>query len=286
MTDAIFSAMFDQVAVGQDSDSLAKSITTGSVIEQHTFPPLNIPDANRMKFAGWASTRDVDFQNESIDPKFMDLSYISRNGMKIKWEHGHPAFTEAGMAIARKMPGAVVGHCTDVSKYDYGLFVKGEMYQSDDPTSPISLARKSLELNLQGGNPVKLSIEGTYGKSLASGVRETVPTSAVFTYEPVNPASVVMVYKSLLAKGCAPTYETDSAKKDGADVLVGGKKKRKGKKIVETDMVGKSLISICEDADEASYILERLRDEFEIIDRGVFQKAVETIQAVNQFFKH
>lgn len=228
-----------ELATGQSAD-FKKSVNAGRLLDEVTFPGIDLPPDKQCRIRGWFSTPKPDHDPNPalriVDPNLMDLSYVKDNGgMPLKAEHALalPATISPSLrkVIESKFVGGVVGGVTHLQQYDNGIYGEAELYFDEDPTSLPYQARKAVTYSKQGGPRIKTSLEGTYFKSATGGIG-TKPTAVVVTWTPVNTDTEMEIAKSLqteegwlkyqewVTKSFTPTYATNYVGMTNADALI------------------------------------------------------------------
>lgn len=151
---------------------------------------------------GWASTPDLDFQNEIIDPLGIDIGYFLKYGW-INYEHKQGAEW-------------IVGAPTENSYVDFekGLFVEAKLY----PESPYAQSMWKLAHSIKNSGDARclgFSVEGAIVRRDSTDqrvIRHLVVRNVALTTNPANPNATweLLVKSWTTGHGITPETQVDA----------------------------------------------------------------------------
>lgn len=171
----------------------------------NAFMPVDVKksvdtDSETYTIAGWASTGQLDLQNEIIDPKGIDITHFREHGY-INYEH------KSNIRIGYPTENCYV----DVNK---GLYVEAKLFKNNPYATEMIQLAETLEKS--GSNrKIGFSIEGAITKRNINDTRviEGVKiTDIAVTATPANPsATIETILKSFLTgNGVSPDTQVDA----------------------------------------------------------------------------
>ena len=188
MTTAVKEQAFNVFVPIDLEQSIKKSQTTG--------------DGKGWYVQGWASTPDLDFQNDIVDPVGIDISYFLKYGW-INYEHKQGAEW-------------IVGAPTENTYVDFerGLFVEAKLY----PDSDYAQSMWKLAHHIQSSGDDRclgFSIEGAIvsrDETDQRVIRSLVVRNVALTTNPANPHATweLLVKSWTTGQGITPETQTDA----------------------------------------------------------------------------
>lgn len=167
--------------------------------------------------SGFASTPDIDLQNDIVRPDAIDIDYFVKNGY-LNYEH-------------KNDPEYKIGVPTDNCYVDSrkGLYVEGILFKDNEYAQKMWALAKSLDKAKVGRN-LGFSIEGVIRKRNDMDdriIEDVVIYNVAITTNPANPHATWEAFVKSLTEGQANEasktmstgYETDPAKQTGGAVL-------------------------------------------------------------------